>query len=248
LICVPGWIDKSSLAHSPIPQANFELRLRIVVAVIDKAAALPVPLPLPFPLPLPLPFPLVLLHVGQLLVEELLLRLEEIVVILQSGQLVELLLVGGGLLLLMRGRRGPGSLVGMVVMVVVVVVGRLVVVQLVVRMALQLVVVVLQAVAALQLRQLGIHLGQAELKFRLGLLLVGLLGLLQPLPLAPRRVGQLLRRRLNLDRRVVVVQSVVMVQRLCVLAVRRHRPRSGRGSGYFAGQRVQRTQHLWGIL
>jgi len=180
-------------------------------------------------------------------VEELLLRLEEIMVILQSGQLVELLLVGGRLLL-MRGRRGPGSLVGMVMVVVVVVVGRLVVVQLVVRMALQLVVVVLQAVAALQLRQLGVHLGQAELQFRLGLLLVGLLGLLQPLPLASRRVGQLLRRRLNLDRRVVVVQSVVMVQRLCVLAVRRHRPRSGRGSGYFAGQRVQRTQHLWGIL
>lgn len=151
------WVDfSSSFAHSPIPQANFELRLGIVIAVINEAAAIPLPFPLTFPLPFPLtfpfPFPLVLLHGGQLLVEELLLRLEEIMVILQSGQLGKLLLVWGRLLL--RWRCGSGSLVRM--MVVMIVVGLMVVQLLLLlierRMALQLVVmtvVMLQTVAAL---------------------------------------------------------------------------------------------------
>lgn len=149
------WVDfSSSFAHSPIPQANFELRLGIVIAVINEAAAIPLPFPfpLPFPLTFPFPFPLVLLHGGQLFVEELLLRLEEIMVILQSGQLWKLLLVCGRLLL--RWRCGSGSLVRMMVMMIVV---GLMVVQLLLllmerRMALQLVmvtVVMLQTVAAL---------------------------------------------------------------------------------------------------
>lgn len=122
--------------------------------------------------------------------------------------------------------------------------------------ALLVVVLLLHLVVAadphLQLGELvaggGIHLGQAKVQLRLGLLLIGLLRLLQSLPLATRRIGQLLGRRLDLHRRVVVVEAmlvvVVMVQRLAALAVRRHSSGAGRGGGYLTGQRVQRTQHL----
>lgn len=103
----------------------------------------------------------------------------------------------------------------------------------------EVVTVTVEIVAALQLGQLGVHLCQSELQLSLRLLLVGLLGLLQSFALVSRRIGQLLRRRLNLHSRVIVIESVVVVQGLLRLALSRNRTRSGRGGGNLPGQGVQ---------